>query len=67
MDWLVQYQNNVTEWDLESRVRQPGLLMGQDYKVPLSSHYHKSVPIMVYLKMLLGRKAQQINYIYDLS
>ena len=46
----------MTEWDIRSWCWQPDLPVGQHYKVPMSVHCHKSVPVQIWPKMLLGRK-----------
>ena len=33
MEWLAQYQNNVTEWDIGSRCSWPDFPVGQHNKV----------------------------------
>ena len=44
-DWLVQCQNNVTEWDSRSWCWWPGVPVTQYYKVAMSTHCHKLVPV----------------------
>ena len=44
-DWLAQFQNNVTGWDIRSLFRLPDVQMRQHYKVTMSVHCHKTVPV----------------------
>ena len=46
-DLLVQCQDNVIECDIESWCWQPDFTLGQHYKVTMSVHYHKSVPVLI--------------------
>ena len=50
-------------WDTWSWCWWPGVPMRQHYKVTMSVHCHKSVPILIWPDMLLGRK-QQTNKSY---
>ena len=45
-DWLTQYQDNVTEWEMGSRCQQPGLLVGQHYKVVIRAYCHNDATPM---------------------
>ena len=47
--WFAQYQDNVTESEIESCCRWPDLPVGQHYKVTMNAHCHKSVPVVVWL------------------
>ena len=49
MDWLAQWKDNITEWDIRSWCWQPGLPVGQHYKVTMILHCHKSVPVLMTL------------------
>ena len=55
-DWLAQCKDNVTQWDIGSWCCQPDFPVGQYYKVAMSVHCHKSVPILISPQMLLGHK-----------
>ena len=39
---------SVSEWDIRSWCWQPGLLVGQHYKVSMGAHCHKSVPVLIW-------------------
>ena len=55
-DWLAQCQDNVTRCDIRSCCWWPGFPVGLHYKVTMSVHCHKSVPILIWQWMLPGRK-----------
>ena len=46
-DWLVQYKDNVTEWDTGLLCWLTGLSVEQHYKVVIYVHCHKSVPTLI--------------------
>ena len=46
-DWLAQCQDNGTEWDIRSWCQQSDFPVGQYYKVVMSVHCHKLVPILI--------------------
>ena len=50
-DWLAQGQDNVTEWDHGA-----GCLIFQHYKVAMSAHCQKFIPVLIWPWMLSGRK-----------
>ena len=45
-DWLPVWWGNVTGWDIISWYWWPDFPMEQRYKVAMSAHCHKSVPIL---------------------
>ena len=46
-EWLAQFEDNVTEWDIGSLYWCPGHPVGQHYKVAMSADCYKSVPILI--------------------
>ena len=48
-NWLTHCQDNLTECEIGSWYRQPGIFVGQHYKVAMLVHRHKSVSILDYL------------------
>ena len=54
-DWLDQCQDNVTEQDIRSWW--PDFPVRQRYKVAMSVHCHKPVPVLIRPYMLVERKA----------
>ena len=44
--WFSQYQDNMTEWNIESWCWQPGLPGGQHYKSIMSAYCHKPEPVL---------------------
>ena len=46
-NWLSQNQDNVTVLEIGSLCWRPGLPVEQHYKVSMSVHCHKSVPILI--------------------
>ena len=55
-DWLGKCQDSVTEWDIRSWCSWTGLPEGQHYKVAMSAHCHKSVPVLIWAELLLRGK-----------
>ena len=53
-DWLAQYHDNVTEWEIASWCWQPGVTVGQHYEVIMSVHHHNSVPSLIRLYVFQG-------------
>ena len=47
-DWLTQCQDNVTEYDIRSWCWWPDFIIGQHYKVTMSAHCHKLVPVLIW-------------------
>ena len=47
LDWLAQCQDNMTEWDIGSCCWRPDFPVGQCYKVTMSVHGTKLIPILV--------------------
>ena len=45
-DWLAQFQAN--GYGADRLVEKPGLRMGQHYKVVMTVHCHKLVPILIW-------------------
>ena len=46
-DCLAQYHDSMTEWNITSWCRPPGLPVGQHYKVAMRAHCHKSVFVVM--------------------
>ena len=61
-DWLAQCQNNVTGWNIRTWCWQHDFPVRQHYKFTMSAHCHKSVPVMIWPEMLLGRKRTNTLY-----
>ena len=58
---LSQCQDTVTERDIRSWGRSPGLPVSQHYKVTMSVHCQSKVSILMSPKMLPGRKTPTTN------
>ena len=61
--YLAYYQDNATEEDIRSWCLHCGLPVGQQHKVFMSVHSHKSLPILTCPYMLPGCKLPQPTYI----
>ena len=46
-DWLAQYQDNMTDWDIGSWCQPVDLTVGQHNKIAISARCHKSVPVLI--------------------
>ena len=46
-DWLVQYEDNVTEWDIGSWYHWPDVPLEEHHKVAMSVYCHNLVPILI--------------------
>ena len=46
-DWLAQFRDNVTEWDIGLQCRWPGFPVGEHYKVAMSANCHKALPVPI--------------------
>ena len=47
-DWLAQCHDSVTEWDVQVMVLMAWFFpVGQHYKVTMSVHCHKLVPVLI--------------------
>ena len=47
LEWDMDSQDNVTEWDIRAWYSQPGIPVEQHYQVTIRAHYHKSVHILI--------------------
>ena len=61
MVWLTQFQDTLTEWDIRLSFWRPGLPVARYYKVIVSVHCHKSVPVLIWPKMMPGPKTPTTN------
>ena len=55
-DWLVQYQDNMTEWEIGSCCQRLCHQVEQHYKVIITAHCHKSVTMLIEFQILPGLK-----------
>ena len=46
-NWLVRYQDNVTEWEIRSWCEELVPLVGKHNKVAINVHCHKLAPILI--------------------
>ena len=55
-DWSAKYHGNMTVWDMRAWCWRPNLPVRQHYKVAMRAHCLKSVPVLIWPLMLIGRK-----------
>ena len=46
-DWLLEYEDDMTEWEIESWCQQAGVPVGQHYQVAMIVHCYKLAPILM--------------------